>query len=169
MGFVTAMGGWIQGIQILQSSMSSPSVSLVLKTGPRCADDQTDLWCNLCKPFAPCELENQRKDFRMALGQRLSSLCYLIANFHRLFSFTCSTFSFVFSVKDQLQRHHPTLSHSVISICMYTLDDTMTFLRNILEEYNNMFTLSRSILYLNLNQKVKHNYNRPLQQATYKS
>lgn len=92
-GFVTAMGGWIQRIQIFQNSMSSPSVSSVLKTGPRCADDQTDLWCNLCKPFAPCELENQRQDFRMALGQRLSSLCYLIANFHRLFSFTFFSFT----------------------------------------------------------------------------
>lgn len=62
---------------------------LILNTRPCWADDQTDLWCNLCKPFAPCELENQRQDFRMALGQRLFSLCYLIANFHRLFSFTC--------------------------------------------------------------------------------
>lgn len=93
MYFVTATGGWIQRIQILQSSVSSPSFTSVLKPGPRCADDQMDLWCNLCKPLAPCELENQRQDFRMALEQRLSSLCYLIANFHRLFSLTCSTFS----------------------------------------------------------------------------
>lgn len=97
MYFVTATGGWIQRIQILQSSVSSPSFTSVLKPGPRCADDQMDLWCNLRKPLAPCELENQRQDFRMALEQRLSSLCYLIANFHRLFSLTCSTFSATFS------------------------------------------------------------------------
>lgn len=111
-------GGWIQGRQILQSSMSSLSVSSILKTGPRCADVQTDLWCNLCKPFAPCELENQRQDFRMALGQRLSSLCYLIANFQRLFSFTCSTSYFVFSVKDDFQRHLQTLPYSVLPNCI---------------------------------------------------
>lgn len=104
MYFVTATGGWIQRIQILQSSMSSPSFSRVLKPGPRCADDQMDLWCNLCKPFAPCELENQRQDFRMALEHRLSSLCYLIANVHRLFSFTCSTFCPLFSAKYHLQN-----------------------------------------------------------------
>lgn len=104
MYFVTATGGWIQRIQILQSSVSSPSSTSVLKPGPRCADDQMDLWFNLCKPFAPCELENQRQDFRMALEQRLSSLCYLIANFHRLFSFTCSTFSSMFSAGDHWQK-----------------------------------------------------------------
>lgn len=80
----------IQGERILQSFMSSSSASSVLKTRPCWADDQMDLWCNLCKLFAPCEPENQRQDFRMASGQRLSSLCYLIANFHRLFPFTCS-------------------------------------------------------------------------------
>lgn len=101
---VTATGGWIQRIQILQSAVSSPSFTPVLKPGPHCADDQMDLWCNLCKPFAPCELENQRQDFRMALEQRLSSLCYLIANVHRLFSFTCSTFCPVFSARDRLQN-----------------------------------------------------------------
>lgn len=104
MYFVTATGGWIQRKQILQSSVSSPSSTSVLKPGPRCADDQMDLWFNLCKPFAPCELENQRQDFRMALEQRLSSLCYLIANFHRLFSFTCSTFSSMFSAGDHWQK-----------------------------------------------------------------
>lgn len=105
MYFVTATGGWIQRIQILQSSVSSPSFTSVLKPGPRCADDQMDLWCNLCKPFAPCELENQRQDFRMALEQRLSSLCYLIANFHRLFSSTCSTFSFNLFCWNSLAKH----------------------------------------------------------------
>lgn len=104
MYFVTATGGWIQRIQILQSSVSSPSFTSVLKPGPRCADDQMDLWCNLCKPFAPCELENQRQDFRMALEQRLSSLCYLIANFHGLFSLTCSTFSSTFSAGNSLAK-----------------------------------------------------------------
>lgn len=104
MYFVTATGGWIQGIQILQSSVSSPSFTPVLKPGPRCADDQMDLWCNLCKPFAPCKLENQRQDFRMALEQRLSSLWYLITNVHRLFSFTSSTFCPVFSDRDHLQN-----------------------------------------------------------------
>lgn len=104
MYFVTATGGWIQRIQILQSSVSSPSFTSVLKPGPRCADDQMDLWCNLCKPFAPCKLENQRQDFRMALEQRLSSLCYLIANFHRLFSFTRLTFLFNVSARAHLQK-----------------------------------------------------------------
>lgn len=104
MYFVTATGGWIQGIQILQSSVSSPSFTPVLKPGPRCADDQMDLWCNLCKPFAPCKLENQRQDFRMALEQRLSSLWYLITNVHGLFSFTSSTFCPVFSDRDHLQN-----------------------------------------------------------------
>lgn len=41
--------------------------------------------------------ENQRQDFRMALEQRLLSLCYLIANFHKLFPFTSFNFSFASS------------------------------------------------------------------------
>lgn len=97
MGLVTATGRWIRGKQILQSSVSSPSVWSILKTRPRWADDQTDLWRGLCKPFTPCEPENQRQDFRMALGQRLVSLCYLIANFHKLLSLICCSSSFVFS------------------------------------------------------------------------
>lgn len=164
--------------------MSSPSVSSVLKTRPRWADDQTDLWCNLCKPFAPCEPENQRQDFRMALGQRLSSLCYLIANFHRLFSFTCLTFSFVFSDLWKMSctgtnKLGLILSEETVYYGGYgasestfdamfnvLLDDTMTVLVLIFSDFH---TPSTEITYFNLNQKVKHNYNRPLQQATHRS
>lgn len=121
MYFVTATGGWIQGIQILQSSVSSPSFTPVLKPGPRCADDQMDLWCNLCKPFAPCKLENQRQDFRMALEQRLSSLWYLITNVHRLFSFTSSTSCPVFSDRDHLQNALVVFVPFLKSILFYSI------------------------------------------------
>lgn len=126
MYFVTATGGWIQGIQILQSSVSSPSFTPVLKPGPRCADDQMDLWCNLCKPFAPCKLENQRQDFRMALEQRLSSLWYLITNVHRLFSFTSSTFCPVFSDRDNLQNAHVVFVSFFKSILFYYIAIVIT-------------------------------------------
>ena len=132
MYFVTATGGWIQRIQILQSSVSSPSFTPVLKPGPRCADDQMDLWCNLCKPFAPRELENQRQDFRMALVRRLSSLCYLIANVHRLFSFTCPTFfpvfaAFLLSSAIVITPQNDTLSVKVVLPLLPTCSYSMSY------------------------------------------
>lgn len=95
-GFLTPMG------KLNSKNTNSPKLPVFTffllspENRARCADDQTDLWYNRYRPFAPCKLENQRQDFRMALEQRLSSLCYLITNFHRLLSFSCTTSFFVF-------------------------------------------------------------------------
>lgn len=140
--------------------MSSPPVSLVLKTGPRCADDQTDLWCSLCKPFAPCELGNQRLDFRIALGQRLSSLCYLIANFHRLFSFTCSTF-FLLCVFCKRSIAKAPLDFLIYGHCSQGDSD-------IPEEYRPFPLLTKNEA-SQFKPETKRNYNRLLQQFTHKS
>lgn len=83
MGFVTATGGWIQEKQILQSSMFLSCTCLLSPEDKGPLSWWSDgFMVQFLKAICSYKLENQRQDFRMAMGQRLSSLCYLITNYH---------------------------------------------------------------------------------------